>query len=129
MRSRQLVHLVALLLAIMAAHANARGQTVATVAPPSWWVESHEQSLIILIDGTNLDGAFVRVARGPIRVSRVEAGREGRALFVELIVPAGARSGRCQIEIDVQGQTFARDWELVDRPARRPEPFGPDDVI
>jgi neopullulanase len=129
MRSRQLVHLVAFLLAIMVAHANARGQTVATVAPPSWWVEAHEQSLMLLIEGTNLDGALVRLARGPIRVSRVEAGREGRALFVELILPAGARSGRCQIEIEVQGQTFAREWELVDRPARGPEPFGPDDVI
>ena len=80
MRSRQLVHLVAFLLAIMVAHASAPGQTVATVAPPSWWVEAHEQSLMLLIEGTNLDGALVRVARGPIRVSSIEAGREGRIM-------------------------------------------------
>jgi glycosidase len=129
MRSRQFVNLAALVLGIMVAHSSASGQTVTTIAPPSWWVEPHEQSLMLLIEGTNLDGALVRVTRGPIRVGRIETGREGCSLFVELIVPGGARSGRCQIEIEAKGHAFTKEWVLVDRSARRPEPFGPEDVI
>ena len=48
---------------------------------------------MLLIEGTNLDDGLVRVVRGPIRVGRIDAGREGRALFVELIIPGGARAG------------------------------------
>jgi neopullulanase len=129
MSTRQRVYLAALFLVIMFFHSSASSQTVATIEPPSWWVEPHEQSLMLLIEGTNLDDALVRVARRPIRIGRIETGREGRALFVELIIPGGARSGRCKIEIDSKGHTFTREWELVDRPVRRPEPFGPDDVI
>ena len=110
-------------------HSSASGQSVSTIEPPSWWVEPHEQSLMLLIEGTNLDDGLVRVVRGPISIGRIDAGREGRALFAELIIPGGARSGHCQIEIGAKGLTFTREWELVDRPVRRPEPFGPDDVI
>ena len=69
------------------------------------------------------------MARGPVRVVRVEAGRGGRALFAELSIPAGAEACRCEVEIAAGGQTIRRGWELLARPRRRPEPFGPDDVI
>ena len=34
-----------------------------------------------------------------------------------------------RFEIAVGGRTIRRGWELVAKPTRRPEPFGPDDVI
>ena len=108
---------------------NRPGQAVERIDPPSWWVESQDQALTLLLEGSGLAGAKVKVARGPIRVGRVEPGREGRALFVELTVPGGADVGRCEIEIAVAGRTIRRGWDLVAKPTRRPEPFGPDDVI
>jgi glycosidase len=50
-------------------------------------------------------------------------------LFVDLTIPGGAAAGRCEIEIAAGGRTLRRGWELVEKPERRPEPFGPDDVI
>ena len=85
--------------------------------------------MTLLIEGSGLAGAEVRVARGPIRVGRVDPGREGRALFVDVTVPGGAEVGRCEIEIAAGERTIRRGWELIAKPARRPEPFGPDDVI
>jgi neopullulanase len=129
MRPRSAAVMTALFLTVLAPMATAPGQAVERIDPPSWWVENHEQALTLLIEGSGLDGAQVRVARGPIRVGRVELGREGRALFVELTVPPGAEVGRCEMEIAAAGHIIRRDWELVAKPTRRPEPFGPDDVI
>jgi glycosidase len=129
MKPRRVANLTVLFLTMLAPSATVPGQTVERIDPPSWWVEEQEQTLMLLIEGTGLDGAEVGVARGPIRVRRVEPGREGRALFVDVTVPGRAEVGRPEIEIAAGGRTIRRGWELVAKPARRPEPFGTDDVI
>jgi neopullulanase len=108
---------------------TATAQVVDTIEPPSWWVERDEQELLLLIEGSGLDGALVRVVRGPIKVARIEPGREGHALFVEVSVPGKAEVSHCEFEIAAGGKTIRRPWELVAKPARRPDPFGPDDVL
>ncbi len=118
-----------LLITMFVPVAAASGQAVERIEPPSWWVERERQDLTLLIEGSNLLGADVRVSSGPIRIERIEPGREGRALFVDVTVPGGAEVGRCAIEVAAGGRTIRRDWELVAKPARRPQPFGPDDVI
>jgi neopullulanase len=129
MRPRDFASMTVLFLTVVTLSTTAPGQAVDRIDPPSWWVESDEQALTLLLEGTGLAQAQVTVVRGPIRVGRVEPGREGRALFVELTVPGGADVGRCEIEIAVGGQNIRRGWDLVTKPTRRPEPFGPDDVI
>jgi glycosidase len=104
-------------------------QVVETIEPPSWWVEREEQGVMLLIEGSGLAGAQVRVVRGPLQVGFVEQGRDGRALFVEASVPGGAEVGSCLLEITGQGWAVRRNWELLAKPARRAAPFGPDDVI
>jgi glycosidase len=121
---------VALLaLALVSPGRTLAAQEVHRIEPPSWWVEKDEQSLMLLVEGDKLETAEVRTARGPVRVSRVEPGREGRVVFVELVIPGGCEPGRCRLEIRAAGRTIERDWDLLARPARRPEPIGPDDVI
>ena len=44
-------------------------------------------------------------------------------------MPGRADAGRCEIEVAAAGQKIRRGWDLVAKPTRRPEPFGPDDVI
>ncbi len=118
-----------LVLAVLARASTAAAQTVETIGPPSWWVERGEQRLLLLFEGSGLDGAEVRVAHGPIRVVRVEPGRRGHAFFVDVTIPGGAAAGRCEFEIAAGRKTVRRPWELVPKPARHPDPFGPDDVI
>jgi glycosidase len=118
-----------LLLAGLAQAATAAAQVVETIGPPSWWVEQDDQELLLLIEGSDLDGAEVRVAGGPIRVTRTEPGSRGDSVFAHVVVPGGAVAGRCELEIVAGGKTIRRPWELVAKPARRPDPIGPDDVI
>jgi hypothetical protein len=58
--------------AVLAQTWTAAAQVVETIEPPSWWVERDEQELLLLIEGSGLDGAEVRVAHGPITVARIE---------------------------------------------------------
>jgi neopullulanase len=129
MRRRHLPHLAVLVLAVLAHVVTASAQVVESIEPPSWWVERDEQGLLLLIEGSGLDGAQVRVVHGPIKVARIEPGGQGHALFVEVTVPAKAEASHCELEISAGGKTIRRPWELVPKPARHPEPFGPDDVL
>jgi glycosidase len=129
MRPRGVARLAALAIAALVPGGTSAGQEVVRIEPPSWWVEEAEQSVLLLVEGTGLGGAEVRVTRGPARVGSVEPGREGRALFVELAIPGGCEARRCELEFAAGGRAVRRDWELVARPTRRPEPFGPDDVL
>jgi neopullulanase len=129
MRRRHLPRSAVLFLAVLAHHVTASAQVVESIEPPSWWVERDEQGLLLLIEGSGLDGAQVGVVQGPIKVARIEPGRQGHALFVEVTVPAKAEASHCEFEIAAGGKTIRRPWELVPKPARRPEPFGPDDVL
>jgi glycosidase len=121
--------LTVLILAAFTFRTAALSQDVERIEPPSWWVEGWEQSIMLLIEGSQLDGAKVRVTSGPIQIGQVEAGRDGRALFVEVTVPGKAPVGPCEIEITGRERAVRRGWDLAAKPARRPEPFGPDDVI
>lgn len=129
MRPRKHSHLHAFLFLLSLPSAARATPTAERIDPPSWWSDATDQSLMLLIEGAGLDGAEVRAARGPIRIGKVAPGREGRYLFVDVTIPAGAPVGPCEIEIAAGGRAVRRDWELVARPARRPDPFGPDDVI
>ncbi|MDG3005828.1 alpha-amylase family glycosyl hydrolase [Paludisphaera mucosa] len=111
---------------ILTTAAAAGAQTVDRVGPPSWWVDDEPQRLTLLVEGSGLLDAAVRVAEGPIRIERIEAIAGGRAVFVDVAIPAGAAPGRCTIAI---GPNVRIPWDLVPRPPRRPQPFGPDDVV
>ncbi|HZW32541.1 MAG TPA: alpha-amylase family glycosyl hydrolase [Isosphaeraceae bacterium] len=129
MRRRHSARQAVLLLGVLAQTWTTAAQVVETIEPPSWWVERDEQELLLLIEGSGLEGAEVRVARGPIRLARIEPGRQGRTLFVHVTVPGDAQASPCEFEIAAGGKILRRRWELVPRPARHPEPFGPDDVL
>jgi neopullulanase len=129
MRRRTFAQHCILSLAVIAHTLSATAQVVETIEPPSWWVERHEQELMVLVEGSGLEGAVVRIMRGPIKVVRVEPGRDGHTLLAEVRIPGGCAAGPCEIEIVKAGRTSRRLWNLSAKPARRPEPFGPDDVI
>ena len=64
-------------------------------------------------------------------MARVEPGHPGHALFVERDGPwRGLARATCELEITAGRETIRRTLGgSVPKPARHPEPFGPDDVI
>jgi len=117
------------LLSVGAASASGRA-VVYRVGPPSWWAEPVEQKLMLLIEGAGLDGAAVRFVDGPVRVDRVEARPGGRAVFVEVTIPAGAGpQAGCRLAVAAGGETVERRWDLLAKPTRAASPVGNDDVI
>jgi glycosidase len=129
MRRRHSIGQALLFVAVLAGASTAAGQAVETIEPPSWWVERDGQELLLLMEGSGLDGASVRAVQGPIKVVRIEPGRQGHALFVHVTVPGKAEASHCEFEIAAQGRTIRRRWELVPKPLRQPQPLGLDDVI
>jgi len=99
------------------------------VAPPSWRAASHAQQISLLFEGQGLDDATVEILGDSLAISQVEHGPGGRAFFAELSIPVGAKPGERQLRVRSKGKGFELPWTLEPAPARRPEPFGPDDVI
>src|SRR5262245_53114019 len=98
MRLRAMAQRATLAIAGRALGGAVSSQEVGRIEPPSWGVEGDEQSVMLLVEGTNLGGAEARATYGAIRIGRVEPGHEGRAVFVELTVPGGCEPQRCEIE-------------------------------
>ena len=85
--------LAVLLIVALGPASRGLGQAVDRIDPPSWWVDRQDQRVNLLIEGSGLRGAEVRVTRGSIRVERVDPGDDGRALFVEVTIPGGIATG------------------------------------
>jgi glycosidase len=128
-RISKLLPLSLAFLSFLGCPALAAEVSVDRIDPPLWWSAAEPQELSLLIEGAGLSGAAVRTVGGPVRVLGVEEGIEGRALFVEVAIAAGAAPGLIGIEVDAGGHRLRRDWELRPRPEYRPRPIGPDDVI
>jgi neopullulanase len=105
-----------------------RGPTIERVDPPSWWAADRPQELTLLIEGSNLGDARPRFARS-LRVEQVEAGPEGRSLFVDVTLPPDIEPGAIEIEVEAGGHTARHPWKILDRPATPPRSLGADDVI
>ena len=129
-RRRAGLAVFALIVALRSRLARGLGQAVDRIDPPSWWVDRQDQRVNLLVEGSGLRGAEVRVTRrGPVRVERVDPGDDGRA------VRRGDDPGRIStrtLRARCRGRKPddpARPGRPSARPAGRPEPFGPDDVI
>jgi glycosidase len=111
------------------AGASAGEPAISRVEPPSWWTAPRSQQISLLVEGGNLDGATVVVDGGGMRVDHVEHGPMGRALMVRATISAEARPGEFHVEVRCRGRRLRLPWTLHPALRRRPEPFGPDDVI
>ena len=99
------------------------------VGPPSWWSSPTEQDVTLLVEGSGLDAAKIRTDRRGVQIRRVECPNDGSAVFVDVRLAADVEAGPVTLEIEAGGEVVKRDWAIVARPDRRPDPIGPDDVV
>lgn len=130
-RSDQLFGCVILLVVSIALPATAAETTAERIDPPTWWSSGKPQEISLLIEGTNLAGARVKLGNSPVRLLRVEEGLDGRALFIDVAIPGEAAPGKVAIELSFKHGRPAVEcpWELLPRPQYKPRPISPDDVI
>ncbi len=99
------------------------------IEPPSWWTSKQPQRISLLIEGRGLNGAAVAMEGGSLSVREVQHDPGGRALLAELTIPAGSGAADLQVLVNSKGRAFRVPWALHTQPARKPDPFGLDDVI
>ena len=109
--------------------ASAQPQVI-KVDPPDWWTPTRSSPVRLLIKGTGLTGANVKIA-APLKVSNIKTNASGTYLFVDVIIPLRARSGKYPLNIKTTaGQTTA-PFALVAAlsATNRFQGFTPDDII
>ena len=107
----------------------AEDPSIDRVEPPSWWPAPLPQQITLLIEGRGLDGAAVRIDGRPLSVGRIEHGLGGRAVLAEVTIPGSAEPGDLHVEVSARGHVLRVPWTLHAAPGRKPDPFGPDDII
>jgi glycosidase len=106
-----------------------QGPAIHRIDPPSWWTAARSQRITLLVEGRDLDGATAEFDGDGVRVDRCEHGLAGRAALVQAIVLAGARPGSLKLRFVRGGKRIEHPWTLLPALSRRPEPFGPDDIL
>jgi glycosidase len=99
------------------------------IEPPSWWTAARPQAIGLLVEGHDLVGATASSGNASLQVARVEPGLDGRALWIEALIPAQAHPGTVTIEIQAQGQRLSLPWTIAPALAYKPQGFGSDDII
>lgn len=74
--------------------------SVTKVEPPSWWAGHTINPVRLLVRGQNLQGARVRSAQTPIRVSNVLVNKAGSYLFMDVYVSPSARPGSYSLVVE-----------------------------
>ena len=94
---RAVIRNVCCLIIVLAAALSCNGQSapqVLKVEPPSWWAGSSVNPVRLMIRGTNLKGAQVRIAgRGLRIVGAPRSNEQGTYLFVDVAIAPQAKPG------------------------------------
>lgn len=110
-------------------HVSATEPTVKRVHPPNWWSLSKQQEITLLVEGTNLSTADVRAV--PADVRGISEGLDGRALFIDLRIPAGTPPGKVALRLSFKDGRPAVEyqWELLAPPRYTPRAVDQTDVL
>ncbi len=110
---------------------RAASPSITKVEPPDWPAPAHATTLRVLITGTGLDGAQVTPCDSRMSVGRTAANSNGSYLFVDLAIPAGVRSGPCELRVGTPQGSAAAPFAIAPAlaPDHRFQGFSPDDVI
>lgn len=140
LRRTHSVFLAVLLLAVTAA-AQPQSLSIKKVEPPNWWTGLNPstpttgvpgaplQSPMLLISGSGLADATVRVSYPGVRIERVETQPLGHYLFVWLKLAPNVKPGTVKLTVTGASGASTLDFPLLARGNSRPAAITEDDVI
>jgi len=73
------------------------GPTIDVVEPPNWWAEHSHNPVRLLISGTSLEGARLKVPDG-FRAGHIQVSANGQHAFVDLHIPEKVSSGSVALQ-------------------------------
>lgn len=120
-----------MLLAVLGVTGAAAAQpTVSKVEPPDWWAASKTKPLQLVIRGTNLSSASIKV-RAPLWTSNVQANARGTYLIAELNIPDSAAPGDYPLQISTPAGPVNAPFRLLPalNPRGRFQGFDSRDVV
>src|ERR1700693_2120485 len=89
----------ALIFAVLLSSAWAEPPRVLRVEPPDWVAPVRATSLRLMVTGSGLAGAALRVSHGPARAGPAKASADGRYLWADLSLPAGMPAGDLSLSL------------------------------
>ena len=108
------------LILVFVAPSIAEEPSLATVSPPSWFIDREDQTVMLLLEGFGLErDAKVSFRPDSVRVSKVEPGRDNQSLFVEAVIPKNAKAADLELTVETAGSTLSYPWKLLPKPERR----------
>src|SRR5947199_9488078 len=83
------------------------------VSPPSWWSTTEKQTITLLVEGSDLNGARVVAVGEGIAIARIDDPGNGRALFLDIEIAAGARPRPVTLTFQAKGPAVETRWDLL----------------
>lgn len=131
---KRVIRLTTLLLTVICFQfaAYAQAPTVEKIDPPNWWTGMTINPVRVLLRGTNLKGATLRVPAGSgLTAGNLKASDNGHYLFFDLTIGPRAKQGRHHLTLTNSGKTSTFDFDIFPRAPRegKYQGFTPDDVV
>ena len=106
-----------------------RTPKVRAVEPPSWWRQTAQKSVRLLICGEALTGARVVASGAGVRLGKPSVSADGSALFVDVMLAKDAPLGAHTLMVKTSAGTATASFTVLDKPAPRLGRVTSDDVI
>jgi glycosidase len=103
---------------------------VSKIEPPSWWAGHSANPVRLLVTGSNLHSAVVKVPKG-FSTSNTIVSSNGNYLFLDLNIPSDARPGDVSLKFKSRLGTGSASFRVLStlQPAGKFSGFSTDDVI
>ncbi len=119
------------LLAALALTAPASAQSVDRIDPPNWWVGMEQETVELLIRGTDLNGASVSTDQDGVNSDQVSGFPDRDYLAVTLSITDEAQVGDVILTLEFEDSTLEIPYPLLERAPWSPyrSGFGSNDVV
>lgn len=111
--------------------AAAEPPTLTKIEPPDWFSSASSQQILMVLSGTNLQGAQVHCEGGNLRAGPAEVNASGTHVLFDLTIPASARPGLYHCMARTSSGEARITFSIVDPlpPQGRFQGFSTGDVI
>ena len=92
---------------------------VTAIEPPSWWRQTAQKSVRLLMRGEGLTGARVAASGAGVRLGKPRVSADGSALFVDVMLAKDAPLGAHTLTVKTSAGETKASFTVLDKPAPR----------